>query len=315
MVYLLFISHLCFSLVPVGLLTVDPSRRVTMDDLLQNEWIQGQQLSSSTPLMTPDILNSCASIQRRVKATMRAFHTAQREGFLLTDVSNAPLAKRRKQKKDSSTETRSSSSESTHSQGSSTTQESTPPTTFVNPLLQAPANATTFVGTTSATITTAALQAQSLPSISKHTAARLEQFESSDSLGFSPVLPIPVTEPKAPSAQGSQDSGYATPQATPVSDLETTPTPNTIITSDGTLTYSSILDPSMYPYPIQQPFIAYTTSVPGYFPVQYAAVPQSNVPPMTRTVPRTVPHPSTLPTSHHQHHSHLPTISEDPSAT
>ncbi|XP_033628770.1 ribosomal protein S6 kinase alpha-5-like [Asterias rubens] len=103
-----------------GLLTVNPSHRLTIDDLLINDWIQGQQATSSTPLMTPNILlSSSASVQTKVKATMSAFHKAQREGFLLLDVSNAPLAKRRKLKKDSSTETRSSSSESTHSQGSS----------------------------------------------------------------------------------------------------------------------------------------------------------------------------------------------------
>ncbi|XP_022110328.1 ribosomal protein S6 kinase alpha-5-like isoform X1 [Acanthaster planci] len=117
-----------------GLLTVNPSQRLTIEDLLINEWIQGQQATSSTPLMTPNILLSASTsaVQTKVKATMFAFHRAQREGFRLLDVSNAPLAKRRKLKKDSSTETRSSSSESTHSQGSSQGGRASP-THFPNP--------------------------------------------------------------------------------------------------------------------------------------------------------------------------------------
>ncbi|XP_070578198.1 ribosomal protein S6 kinase alpha-5-like [Ptychodera flava] len=127
-----------------GLLTVDPSKRLTMNELMRNEWIQGQKVFSSTPLMTPDVLSSSsASIQTAVKVTLDAFHKAARQGFHLMDVSNAPLAKRRKMKKNSSTEHRSSSNESTHSSHS---HGSTTPVPFINPNLcgtnQVPAGTT-----------------------------------------------------------------------------------------------------------------------------------------------------------------------------
>ncbi|XP_066280404.1 ribosomal protein S6 kinase alpha-5-like [Branchiostoma lanceolatum] len=117
-----------------GLLTVDPSRRFTMTALRNHDWLQGNKSHSSTPLMTPDVLeyNSGGKMSKAVKHTWDAFFMVAREGFQLQDVDNAPLAKRRKMKKTSSTETRSSSSESSHSP-----QGPTPPTMFVNPLVPA----------------------------------------------------------------------------------------------------------------------------------------------------------------------------------
>ncbi|XP_030854268.1 ribosomal protein S6 kinase alpha-5 [Strongylocentrotus purpuratus] len=293
-----------------GLLTVDPSRRLTTDDLLQNEWIQGQQLSTSTPLMTPDILNSCASIQKRVKATMRAFHTAQREGFLLTDVSNAPLAKRRKKKKDSSTETRSSSSESTHSQSSSS-QESTTPTPTANPVLTIPVTTVSCAPrTTTATGAPSIPSVQPLPSLSKQTGARLDQYESLESLGFSPILPFSAGgSQELPPLLARQDSGYVGQMP---SYTQVTPVPKTNVGPHG-VTYAPILDPSMYPCGLQQPILDFSSSIPEYLSVQYASTEQPSIP---MTVPRTLhqPHPHPLPLPH-QHLSHLPTISEDPSTT
>ncbi|XP_063847097.1 ribosomal protein S6 kinase alpha-5-like isoform X2 [Scylla paramamosain] len=56
-----------------GLLTVDASRRLTITELLQDEWLQGgpPYLFSATPLTTPTIL------------AFHAFHMATREEFCL----------------------------------------------------------------------------------------------------------------------------------------------------------------------------------------------------------------------------------------
>lgn len=99
-----------------GLLTVDPSKRLTMHDLRHHEWIDKQKrhLLSSALLMTPDVLMSSTSprsAETGVRAAFDAFLMATREGFCLQDVSKAPLAQRRKLKK-SSTDVRSSSSSS-----------------------------------------------------------------------------------------------------------------------------------------------------------------------------------------------------------
>ncbi|KAG8224373.1 hypothetical protein J437_LFUL005255 [Ladona fulva] len=111
-----------------GLLTVDPKKRLTMNELLANEWLfpagRGtvlQSLYSCTPLMTPDILvasSSHRSTEMGVKATFDAFHRAHREGFRLQDVSNAKLAQRRRLKK-SSNDARSNSTSSSFSSSSS----------------------------------------------------------------------------------------------------------------------------------------------------------------------------------------------------
>jgi hypothetical protein len=85
-----------------GLLTVDPKRRLTMQDLLNNEWISGknQEVFSTTPLATPDVLSltrsTMTNVQNQISATMNAFHKAHRAGFRLQDISKAPLARRRK---------------------------------------------------------------------------------------------------------------------------------------------------------------------------------------------------------------------------
>lgn len=103
-----------------GLLTVDPNKRIKMNSLRYNEWLQDGGQLSSNPLMTPDILGSSGAVVHTfVKATFHAFNKYKREGFRLQNVEKAPLAKRRKMKKTStSTETRSSSSESSQSSSS-----------------------------------------------------------------------------------------------------------------------------------------------------------------------------------------------------
>uniref|UniRef100_UPI00358EB8D6 ribosomal protein S6 kinase alpha-5 isoform X2 n=1 Tax=Myxine glutinosa TaxID=7769 RepID=UPI00358EB8D6 len=111
-----------------GLLTVDPNKRVKMEGLRLNEWLQDGCQLSANPLLTPDILvSSGPSVNTYFKATFQAFNKCKREGFRLQKVDNAPLAKRRKLKKRStSTETRSSSSESSTSSSSHAHGKSSP---------------------------------------------------------------------------------------------------------------------------------------------------------------------------------------------
>uniref|UniRef100_A0A3P9A8Z3 Ribosomal protein S6 kinase n=1 Tax=Esox lucius TaxID=8010 RepID=A0A3P9A8Z3_ESOLU len=82
-----------------GLLTVNPERRLKLSALRENGWLQGGANVSSTPLCTPDVLESSGPIVRSyVNATYKAFNKGKREGFFLKSVDNAPLAKRRKLK-------------------------------------------------------------------------------------------------------------------------------------------------------------------------------------------------------------------------
>uniref|UniRef100_A0AAY4DQ65 non-specific serine/threonine protein kinase n=1 Tax=Denticeps clupeoides TaxID=299321 RepID=A0AAY4DQ65_9TELE len=91
-----------------GLLTVDPERRLKLSDLKENSWLQGGGHMSSTPLCTPDVLESSGpTVRTYVNATYKAFNRGKREGFFLKSVDNAPLAKRRKLKMTSTAPTRS----------------------------------------------------------------------------------------------------------------------------------------------------------------------------------------------------------------
>jgi len=106
-----------------GLLTVDPKKRWTMNELLNCPWVKGnnEYQYGSTPLLTPGILSS-RSIPRAaelgVKQAFDAFHMAAREGFRLQEVCNARLAQRRKAKR-SSNDARSNSTSSSFSSSSS----------------------------------------------------------------------------------------------------------------------------------------------------------------------------------------------------
>lgn len=92
----------------LGLLTVDPKRRLRVSEVLEHPWLN-QKIETSTclrnPLMTPEVLGSRRkrSVELAVSLTLNAFHKAVKEGFVLRDVAHAPLAKRRKMKKDSGT--------------------------------------------------------------------------------------------------------------------------------------------------------------------------------------------------------------------
>uniref|UniRef100_A0A8C5ED06 Ribosomal protein S6 kinase n=1 Tax=Gouania willdenowi TaxID=441366 RepID=A0A8C5ED06_GOUWI len=104
-----------------GLLTVDPERRLKLSDLKENSWLQGGASMSTTPLCTPDVLESSGpTVRTYVNATYKAFNRGKREGFFLKSVDNAPLAKRRKLKMTSTgVETRWSSSSSSSSSSTS----------------------------------------------------------------------------------------------------------------------------------------------------------------------------------------------------
>ncbi|XP_076359815.1 ribosomal protein S6 kinase alpha-5-like isoform X1 [Tachypleus tridentatus] len=117
-----------------GLLTVNPKKRFTMNDLLSHSWVLDQSHCSvsETPLMAPSILSSLPSprvADTALRATFDAFHMATRKGFCLLDVSAAPLAQRRKRKK-SSTDARSSSMSSDSSQASFTSGPQTSSTSY-----------------------------------------------------------------------------------------------------------------------------------------------------------------------------------------
>ncbi|XP_063294477.1 ribosomal protein S6 kinase alpha-5-like [Pelobates fuscus] len=103
-----------------GLLTVDPSCRLNLHDLQESEWLRGGRPLSSTPLMTPDVLESSGLATKTcVHATFMAFNRGKREGVFLKSVENAPLAKRRKLKQCSTgVDTRSGSSSSSSSSSS-----------------------------------------------------------------------------------------------------------------------------------------------------------------------------------------------------
>lgn len=100
-----------------GLLTVEPSQRLRMSELLSHPWLMGCDVAS-TPLMTPDVLTASTSAEHGVASAFNAFHKATREGFRLQDVVNAQLAQRRRMKK-SSVDNRSFSTSSSFSSSSS----------------------------------------------------------------------------------------------------------------------------------------------------------------------------------------------------
>lgn len=134
---------------------MDPERRLKLSDLKENSWLQGGASMSTTPLCTPDVLESSGpTVRTYVNATYKvlsvcrksfrnrsevhfkwvcivffsyqAFNLGKREGFFLKSVDNAPLAKRRKLKMTSTgVETRWSSSSSSSSSSTSSSVSAT----------------------------------------------------------------------------------------------------------------------------------------------------------------------------------------------
>ena len=69
-----------------GLLTVDPSKRMTMKELLASSWLLNCDQQESIFLLTPSILSIRSfprAAEMAVKQTFDAFHMAAREGFRL----------------------------------------------------------------------------------------------------------------------------------------------------------------------------------------------------------------------------------------
>ncbi|KXJ25800.1 ribosomal protein S6 kinase alpha-5 [Exaiptasia diaphana] len=96
-----------------GLLTVDPQQRLTIQEVLHHSWLTGGSQLPHTPLMTPGVLGRAHKrtyVESALNVTYDAFNKAQRQGFTLMDVENAPLAKRRKLKKTTSSDSHSTTS-------------------------------------------------------------------------------------------------------------------------------------------------------------------------------------------------------------
>ncbi|XP_018111814.1 ribosomal protein S6 kinase, 90kDa, polypeptide 4 L homeolog isoform X1 [Xenopus laevis] len=112
-----------------GLLIVDPTCRLSLNELQESDWLRGGRPLSSTPLMTPDVLESSGLATKNcVDATFMAFNRGKREGVFLKSVDNAPLAKRRKLKMCSTGgDTRSGSSSSSSSSSSAAASASYSP--------------------------------------------------------------------------------------------------------------------------------------------------------------------------------------------
>ena len=97
-----------------GLLTVDPRKRFSMEQLRSSPWLSGGGLNGISANM-PTLLTASVLIaeptERCLKQTYDAFHNATREGFRLTPVSSASskLLQKRKLKQSVSSETSTSS--------------------------------------------------------------------------------------------------------------------------------------------------------------------------------------------------------------
>lgn len=93
------VSHSARDLIK-GLLTVDASKRLSLTQVKNAEWIMSADVPH-TPLMTPGYLKD-QKVASTVKDAVNTTFDAYRTEFSLADVSEAPIAKRRKLKKDSS---------------------------------------------------------------------------------------------------------------------------------------------------------------------------------------------------------------------
>ena len=94
-----------------GLLTVDPRKRYSMEQLKNNSWIQAaQNYCSNQALLTASVLIA-EPTERCLKQTYDAFHNATREGFRLTPVASASskLLQKRKMKQSVSSDASGSS--------------------------------------------------------------------------------------------------------------------------------------------------------------------------------------------------------------
>jgi len=94
-----------------GLLTVDPRKRFSMEQLKKSSWVESaRNFSGSQTLLTASMMVA-ENTERSLKQTYDAFHNATREGFRLTPVASASskLLHRRKMKQSLSSEASNSS--------------------------------------------------------------------------------------------------------------------------------------------------------------------------------------------------------------
>jgi len=94
-----------------GLLTVDPRKRFSMDQLKKSSWVESaRNFTGHHTLLTSSVMIA-ESTERCLKQTYDAFHNATREGFRLTPVTSASskLLHRRKMKQSLSSEASNSS--------------------------------------------------------------------------------------------------------------------------------------------------------------------------------------------------------------
>ena len=105
-----------------GLLTVDPRKRLSMEQLRNNSWIGAcnQNNNQSGSLLTTSVLTT-EPLERYLKQTYDAFHNVTREGFRLTPVSSASskLLQKRKMKQSLSSDASSVSDRSSFGSKSS----------------------------------------------------------------------------------------------------------------------------------------------------------------------------------------------------
>lgn len=87
-----------------SLLTVDPKKRLSLDELQRHPWLLSAAAQNETPLQTPTtLMMSQSQTAQTFNETMNAFLNANREGFHLMEVATAPLlVKRRGMKRKSS---------------------------------------------------------------------------------------------------------------------------------------------------------------------------------------------------------------------
>ncbi|UYV63840.1 RPS6KA5 [Cordylochernes scorpioides] len=81
----------------LGLLTVEPHRRLGLSQLWSHSWLRGRR-HPRTPLMSPTVMLGTRprATEQAIRTAMDAFHRATLQGFRLLDVDSAPLARRRR---------------------------------------------------------------------------------------------------------------------------------------------------------------------------------------------------------------------------
>ena len=80
-----------------GLLAVNATQRLTLEATSRHSWLQPHS-APTTELLTNRSLRRAGAAERAINQTMKAFHEATQNGFVLRDPTNAPLAKKRKKK-------------------------------------------------------------------------------------------------------------------------------------------------------------------------------------------------------------------------